>query len=135
MTPLRKKMIRELQLQRRAIVTIASYTKSVAQLAKFHGKSPDLLDVEDIRDFVHYLIVGKKLSVGTVNQIMSGINWFYRSVLHTEIDLKVPSKKTGRLPEPLSRQEIARLLDAARIQKHRALMMTAYGAGLRASEA
>ena len=61
MTPLRKKMIRELQLQRKAPGTISSYVRSVAELAKFHGKSPDLLEVEEVRDFMHYLIVGKKL--------------------------------------------------------------------------
>ena len=62
MTPLRKKMIRELELQRKANGTVKSYVRSVAELATFHGKSPDLLDIEEVRDFVHYLIVGKKLS-------------------------------------------------------------------------
>ena len=57
MTPLRKKMVRELELQRKAPGTISSYVRSVAELAKFHGKSPELLDAEEVRDFVHYLIV------------------------------------------------------------------------------
>jgi integrase/recombinase XerD len=38
------------------------------------------------------------------------------------------------LPEPLSRGEIARLLDAAKNLKHRALIMTAYATGLRVGE-
>jgi site-specific recombinase XerD len=134
MTPLRKKMVRELELQRKAPGTISSYVRSVAELAKFHGKSPDLLEVEEVRDYVHYLIVGKKLSVSTVNQMLTGIKCFYGSILGREVDLNVPAKPSGKLPEPLSRQEIARLLDAARLPKHRVLMMTAYGAGLRASE-
>lgn len=134
MTPLRKKMVRELELQRKAPGTISSYVRSVAELAKFHGKSPDLLEVEEVRDFVHYLIVGKKLSIGTVNQTLTGIKCFYGSILGREFDLKIPAKPTGKLPEPMSREEIARLLDAARLPKQRVLMMTAYGAGLRASE-
>ena len=40
MTPLRKKMIRELELQRKSPKTVSAYVWSVAQLAKFHGKSP-----------------------------------------------------------------------------------------------
>ncbi len=134
MTPLRKKMIRELELQRKADGTVKSYVRSVTELAAFHGKSPDLLDIEEVRDFVHYLIVGKKLAIGTVNQMLTGIKFLYREVLGREIDLKIPTKKTGKLPEPLSREEIARLLDVARNVKHRAIMMIAYGAGLRASE-
>jgi site-specific recombinase XerD len=134
MTPLRKKMIRELELQRKADGTVKSYVRSVTELAAFHGKSPDLLDIEEVRDFVHYLIVGKKLAIGTVNQMLTGIKFLYGEVLGREIDLKIPTKKTGKLPEPLSREEIARLLDVARNVKHRAIMMIAYGAGLRASE-
>ena len=77
MTPLRKKMIRELELQRKADGTVKSYVRSVAELAVFHGKSPDLLEIEEVRDFVHYLIVGKKLSIGTVNQMLTGIKFLY----------------------------------------------------------
>jgi len=43
-------------------------------------------------------------------------------------------KRSGCLPEPLSREEVARLIAAAENQKHRVLMMTAYSAGLRVSE-
>ena len=45
-----------------------------------------------------------------------------------------PRKRSGRLPEPLSRGEIARLLDATPNTKHRVLLMTTYGGGLRVSE-
>jgi site-specific recombinase XerD len=38
------------------------------------------------------------------------------------------------LPEPLSRSEIAHLLDATSNTKHRVLLMTTYGGGLRVSE-
>ena len=51
-----------------------------------------------------------------------------------EFSLRVPAKRSGRLPEPLSRSEIAKLLDATRNTKHRVLLMTAYGGGLRVSE-
>ena len=67
MTPLRKKMIRELELQRNAPSTIANYVRSVAELAKFHGKSPELLDVEEVRDpiviAVRFTLVGDSVHV------------------------------------------------------------------------
>jgi integrase/recombinase XerD len=51
-----------------------------------------------------------------------------------DFSLRVPAKRSGRLPEPLSRSEIAKLLDAASNLRHRVLLMTAYGGGLRVSE-
>ena len=59
----------------------------------------------------------------------------YRHVLgQKDFSLRVPAKRGGRLPEPFGRTEVAKLLDATRNLKHRALLMTAYGGGLRVSE-
>ena len=134
MTPLHKRMIRELELHRKAPSTIKQYVKAVEDLAKYYGRSPDRIAKEEIRDFLHYLIVDKKLPFSTCNLRLAAIQFFYREVLGKDINLRVPAKRSGRLPEPLSRQEIARLLDAARMHKHRVLVMTAYAVGLRVSE-
>ena len=62
---------------------------------------------------------------------LAGIRFFYRHVLGQEnFSLRVPAKRSGRLPKPLSRGEIGRLLEAATNPKHRALLMTTYGGGL-----
>lgn len=135
MTPLRERMIRELELQRKSPLTVSAYVKAVAQLAQFYGRSPDAISVEEVRDFLHYLITQKKVAFSTCNQKLSAIQFFYRHVLGQEhFCLRVPSKRGGRLPEPFSRGEIARLLEATQNPKHRALLMTAYGGGLRVSE-
>ena len=66
---------------------------------------------------------------------MAGINFLYRHVLGREgFQLRIPSKRSGKLPEPLSRNEISQLLAVARNLKHRALLMTTYGGGLRVGE-
>ena len=135
MTPLRERMIRELELQRKSPLTVDAYVKAVAQLAKHYGRSPDAISVEEVRDYLHYLITDKKAAFSTCNQKLSAIQFFYRHVLgQTDFSLRVPSKRGGRLPEPLSRGEIARILEATLNLKHRALLMTAYGGGLRVSE-
>jgi integrase/recombinase XerD len=51
-----------------------------------------------------------------------------------EFSLRVPAKRSGRLPEPLSRNEIAKLFEVTNNLKHRVLLMTVYGGGLRVSE-
>jgi integrase len=135
MTPLRHKMIRELELHRKSPLTVKAYVAAVAQLAQHYRRSPDAISVEEVRDFLHYLITQEKAAFSTCNQKLAGIQFFYRHVLGQEgFSLRVPAKRSGRLPEPLSRSEIAKLLDATRNTKHRVLLMTAYGAGLRVSE-
>lgn len=135
MTPLRQKMIRELQLHRKSPRTVEAYVTAVAQLAQHYGRSPDAISIEEVRDFLHHLITERKVAFSTCNQKLAGIRFFYRQVLGQDgFELRVPAKRSGRLPEPLSRSEIVRLLEATRNTKHRVLLMTAYGGGLRVSE-
>lgn len=135
MTPLREQMIRELELQRKSSKTIDAYVTAVAQLAAHYHRSPEQITIEEIRSFVHHLIVNRKLAFSSCNQKLAGIRFFYRHVLgQDDLQLKVPMKRSGRLPEPLSRTEVARLLEAARNLKHRVVLMTAYAGGLRVSE-
>jgi integrase/recombinase XerD len=135
MTPLRQKMIRELELHRKAPSTIEAYVTAVAQLAQHYGRSPEAISLEEVRDFLHYLITQRKVAFSTCNQRLAGIRFFYQQVLgQAEFSLRVPAKRSGRLPEPFSRSEIAKLIAATQNIKHRVLLMTAYGGGLRVSE-
>ena len=136
MTLLRLQMIRELELQRMRESTIKAYVWGVSQLAAYYGRSPDKITIDEIRNYIHYLVTERKLSFSSCNQRLAAIRFFYLHVLGKDnFNLRVPAKRSGRLPEPLSREEVARLLTAAQYnQKHRALLMTAYGTGLRVSE-
>lgn len=135
MSPLRQQMIRALQLHRLSDETIDAYTAAVADLARFHNRSPDQLNREQIRDFFHHLITVKKRAYSTCNQKLCGIKFFYRQVLgQADFDLKIPHKQSGHLPVPLSRSEIGQLLDATANLKHRVMLMTAYAGGLRSKE-
>jgi len=51
-----------------------------------------------------------------------------------DFQLKVPMKRSGRLPQPLGRSEVARLIEQTRNVKHRVLLMTCYATGLRVGE-
>lgn len=134
MTPLRKRMIHELELQRKAPGTVRSYVKDVEELARYYGRSPDKISIEEIRDYMHYLIVDQKFSYSYCNHKLVAINFFYREVLRRKGDLRVPMKRSNSLLEPLSRAEVSRLIDAAQNLKHRVLMMTSYSTGLRRFE-
>ncbi len=135
MTPSRHRMIRELELQRKSQHTIKAYVSAVAQLADHFGRSPEKISREEVRDYVHFMIVERKLATSTVNTKLAGIQFYYQHVLgQPKFDMEIRRKRPGKLPEPLARSEISKLLEQTKNLKHRAMLMTTYGAGLRVSE-
>lgn len=135
MSPLRQRMIRELQLQRKSPKTVAAYVTAVRQLAQHYARSPRAISHDEVREFLRHLIVERKLATSSVNQKLAGIRFLYRRVLgQTRFDLRIDRKRSGRLPEPLGRDEVKRLLAAVGNRKHRVMLMTAYASGLRVAE-
>jgi integrase/recombinase XerD len=135
MTPLRQRMIREMQLCQFCPGTIQSYVSTVARLAKFYGRSPEQLQLEQVRSYVHHLLVEAKLAPGTCNQQAAAITFFYRQVLgQSSFDLKMRRKHSARLPEVYSQEELVRLFQATGNLQHRVFLMTTYAAGLRLNE-
>ena len=63
MTPLRKRMIQEMELRNFAPKTIELYVDNVAKFAKHFGKSPELLGEEHVREYLVYLVEERKLAV------------------------------------------------------------------------
>ena len=132
---LRQKMTREMQLQRMSPRTIRSYLSSVTGLAVHYQRSPCQLSIEEVREYVRYLIVDRKLASSTINCRICAFRFLYCRVLRRNgFVLQAKCKRSGRLPQPLSRHEVARLLAATANRKHRMMLMTAYSAGLRVSE-
>ncbi len=134
-SPLRQKMIREMQLQRLSEHTVKAYLASVEQLSKHYGRSPDHISRDEVREFIYYLIAVRKLAASTVDVRLAGIKFFYQQVVRQpDFNLRIRTKRSGRLPEPHSRSEVADLISAISNQKHRVMMMTSYSAGVRVSE-
>ena len=135
MTPLRQRMIREMELRQLAPRTIESYVAAVATLAQFYRRSPDQLQLEEVRSYLHHLLVERQLAPSTCNLRAAGITFFYQHVLGlSSFDLQVRRKHSGKLPEVYSQEELVRLFQAAGNLKHRVLLMTTYAGGLRLNE-
>ena len=62
MTPLRQRMLDELQRRNYSPATTRGYILAVKQFAEYFGKSPERLGVEEIRQFELYLLKEKKLA-------------------------------------------------------------------------
>jgi integrase/recombinase XerD len=135
MTPLRQRMIREMQLRQFAPRTIQAYVRSVAGLAEFYQRSPDQLQLEEIRSYLHQQFIERRLAPSSCNLLAAGITFLYRQVLgQPGFDLKVRRKHSAKLPEVYSQEELVRLFEAAGTLRNRVLLMTAYAGGLRLNE-
>ena len=136
MSPLRQRMLDALVLRGMAVRTQQSYIDDVARLARHYGRSPETLSAEEVCQFLLYLLRDRKLSRSTVNQYGSAFRFLYGTVLGLDgqafhIPLGIAPQ---RLPEILSREELARLFAATTRLAPRTFLMLAYGTGLRLSE-
>lgn len=137
MSPLRKRMIEALELRGLSPKTVKLYVDCVARFAGHCGKSPDKLTAEDVRQYLLYLVHERKVAWGTYKQALAALRFLYRWVLDTgEVvqDIRAP-RPERRLPVVLSFAEVHRFFAAIPSFKHRTILMTAYAAGLRVSEA
>ena len=136
MTILRQKMQEHLQLRGLAEGTQKAYVRAVEQLAKYYGKSPDLLNEEEIRQYFLYLKNEKKASRSSVTIALCGIKFFYEQTLRREwrTFALIRPEKSKKLPAVLSRKEVKRVLGQIRKLKYRACLTTIYSCGLRLTE-
>ena len=136
MTPLRQRMLDALVLRGMALRTQESYIDAVARLARHYRRSPDALSAQEVQDFLLYLLRERQRSRSTVNQYGCAFRFLYGTVLGLDgeafhIPLGIAPQ---RLPEILSREEIARLFAVTTRPAPRTFLMLAYGTGLRLSE-
>lgn len=136
MTPLRQQMDQAMVLRGFSVRTRKTYLACVAALAKHYRRSPDGLDTRAIQAYLLHLIGERKLAYASVNQAVCAFRFLFSTVLAREaMALSIPMAKVPkRLPVVLSRDQVVRLVDAARNLRARTVLMTTYAAGLRVSE-
>ena len=136
MTPLRQRMLDALVLRGMATRTQEAYIDAVARLARHYRCSPDILTADEVQHYLLHLLRERHLSRSSVNQYGCACRFLYGTVLGLDGNaFQIPlAPAPQRLPEILSRQELARLFAAAVHLKARTFLMLAYGTGLRLSE-
>src|SRR5260221_491596 len=137
MTPLRQRMIEDMQLRNFATTTQRSYIHYVADFAKHFNRSPQDLDLEAVRQYQLYLTQERKLSPESINTFVSAVQFLYLVTLDMHWDKHdFPRARPDlKLPVVLAPDEVQCFLGQVTGVKHRAVLLTCYGAGLRISEA
>lgn len=116
--------------------TIKVYQEAMIDLVRAYRVSPDQLTNDQIQAHLQQLIEVRRLAWSTINVRFSAYRAFYHNVLKwDQTRFTIPPRgRTRKRPMILSREEVCRLILATKNIKHRALLLTAYGAGLRVSE-
>ena len=136
MTPLRQRMMEDMQLRGFSARTQECYVAAVRQLAAHYRRSPDQLSEEELRQYFLYLANAKKVARATATIALCGIKFFYEQTLQRQwTTLRfVRPRREKKLPVVLSRDEVRRVLAEVRIPVYRACLTTIYACGLRLLE-
>ncbi len=138
MTPLRQRMIEDMQVRNLSPHTRSTYVLQVSLFARYFGKPLDQLGPEEIRSYQVYLTNEKKLAPASILIAVSALRFLYKVTLHKDWSLEdiIPApKKPQKLPIVLSPEQVRHFLSCVPSLKHRTILTTCYAAGLRISEA
>ena len=134
-TPLRQRMIADMEARQLSAATQRSHIRSCKKLAAFLERSPDIATQEDIRRFQHHLIdIG--LSTITRNRVMTGVKFLARLTLrrlNLAAEIYHP-REPQKIAQTLSPDEVKRMLAMAKSPKAQVLFSLTYGCGLRGGE-
>ena len=133
-TPLRQRMIEDMNARKLCAGTQRGHIRSCKRFAAFLKQSPDTATCEDIRGFQLHL-AGTGMSICNRNRIMTGLRFLFRVTLR-RLDLAAEIyhlREPQKIPQVISPDEARRLLAVADSLRTRLLLSLAYGCGLRGS--
>ena len=136
MTPLRQRMLEDMCIRNLAENTQRSYLQHVSSFAQHFSRSPRDLGPEQVRAYQLHLLGSRGLKPSSVSIATSALRFLYKVTLKRPWlpdEFPLP-RKTFHLPVVLSCEEVTTFFAAIDNAKHRAMLMTAYAAGLRVSE-
>jgi integrase/recombinase XerD len=126
-----------LELKAYSKSTIRTYKNEISlYLQTIKNSRADALSTEDVRRYIHYCISTLQLSENTIHSRLNALKFMYEQVLgHEKFFVEIPRpKKPIQLPKVISEEKILSGLLSIKNLKHKAILMTAYSAGLRVSE-
>ncbi len=132
-----EKFIEHLKLKAYSPSTIKTYRNEFLQLLQLLKTKPvDNLNAADLKRYMLYAMEKEGISENTAHSRLNALKFYYEQVLGREkFFWEIPRpKKPIQLPKLLNEDEIRRLFNALTNKKHKAMLFTAYSAGLRVSE-
>ena len=133
---LQDKLTQSFAINGKAASTLNNYLRCLAHLALHHKQSPEKLSVEEIQDYLYFCQKQHKTpSESFFKHTIFGLRAAYKVMGMEAKRVALPQiKQDQKLPTVLSQQEVKRLLKAPKYLKHRLILATLYGCGLRSYE-
>jgi integrase/recombinase XerD len=125
-----------LKVQRYSFRTIKTYLNMLRGfLFYYHDKDPSKLTNDDIKKFLLERIKQQNWTASTQLNALSSLKFYYEKVLGQERKfIELTPKREHKLPNVMSKQEVARLLKVTLNLKHQCILMVIYSGGLRLGE-
>jgi integrase/recombinase XerD len=126
-----------MQHKRYSASTIKTYCEAIGIFLAFNGqKNISEINNDDMVDFVNQYIIPQGYSFSYQNQVIGATKLFFREIVKSkiEIDKLERPRREHKLPNVLSKEEVASILNASINQKHRTMLSLIYACGLRRSE-
>jgi len=137
LSPLLQRFSEHMQARHLAPATQRNYIHYVTKFARYHGRDPEQLDPDAIRQYQVYLLEERGQSADSVNTFISAVRFLYLETLKMpwkkEVFTRTAAKK--KRPATLIPADVRSLFEHVTGIKHRAALMLCYGAGLTAAEA
>lgn len=126
-------LIKKLEVENYSPQTIKSYKSYVDKYVIFC--KGNLENQENILDYL-LMLKNKNYSISSIRVAKYSIKFFYEQILKQTLDTELPKiRREKRLPKPVSRYDILRMIKVTKNLKHRIIIELMYGCGLRLSEA
>jgi integrase/recombinase XerD len=129
--------LERLALKQYSKSTLQTYRNEFLQLLKMLGDLPvQDISPQQLKRYMLYCTIELKLSENTLHSRLNALKFYFEQVLKKEkFFWEIPRpKKPQQLPKLLNEIEIRNLFNALSNRKHKAMLFTAYSAGLRVSE-
>ncbi len=135
-TGLRRRYIEDLQLAGKCPRTVDSYVRYVRQLAEYFGRSPALIEEEDLRQYFLFVKNVKGWRRQTMTGAICAIKLLWEVTLRREwtalVFVRPPKEKT--MPTVLAFDEVRQVLRNVSSLRFRACLTVIYSCGLRLGE-
>lgn len=117
--------------------SIRTYTKAIRIFLRFiQPKKTAEITNDDMVRFVHQYMIPRKLSQSYQNQAVNAARLFFRTIQGSKVITEQIDRprREHKLPNVLSKEEVAAILKASQNQKHRTMLSLIYACGLRRGE-
>lgn len=138
MTPLRQRMLEDMQIRNLSPNTQKCYLQQISLFARHFRRSPEGLGPRNIRSYQVHLTNEKQLATGSIAIATAALRFLYTVTLKKPWDVEAVlpmPRRAQTLPVILSPEEVQHFLSCVPRRKARTVLTVCYAAGLRVSEA